>query len=500
MFGMILTLSSCYLGDPRNINNNNVTPKEKVATPTFSVEAGSFNVDQEVELSCTTTGTTIYYTIDGSEPTSASDVYSAPIIVSGNETVETIKAFAIKSGMDDSDVASATYTINYLQAAAPTISPSSGAVANGTEVTLTTATTGAEIRYTINGVDPDGSSSLYNPSSKPTVTTAITFKARAIKSGYTSSIVSSASYTIIIPAGTQATFSGNGVPFKMVYVPGGLTFKAGLSDDTPTTVANAYWIGETSVTYELWNTVKAWATDAARGANIYSFINAGVMGKSGTGSAQQPVTTINWRDAMIWTNALTELYNANNGTDPDYTCAYYTDAAYTTPIRTSTAAAINMTAGTQDAPYVKADATGFRMMASSEYELAARYKGADSSNGAYQWPAASGKWWTPGTYASGATADYTNATPTGLVSWNSANSGTTTHDVKGKAANSLLLYDMSGNVSEWSFDWSTVGSSRAVRGGSWFNAALGMQIGNENSSDPSLSLNRLGFRFVRTAQ
>jgi formylglycine-generating enzyme len=300
--------------------------------------------------------------------------------------------------------------------------------------------------------------------------------------------------------GTKTTFTGSGVDFKMAYVPGGLTFKAATTDATPTKVANAYWIGETHVTYELWRTVKTWAT-----SHSYTFGNPGREGNDGaigavdTIAKQEPVTTVNWRDSMVWMNALTEWYNYTNGTA--YTCAYYTDAAYTTPIRTSTTSAtIDVTTGTQDAPYVKPYATGFRMLSSMEWELAARYKGADSSDGAYEWPAGSGKWWTPGRNASGATAAYTDATATQAVGWNSDNAGGTTHDAKLKRPNALALYDMSGNVLQWNFDWypGSVGTARVIRGGSWSNTASFMQVGNLNYNNPSTTGAIIGLRFART--
>lgn len=79
-----------------------------VATPTFSVEAGSYFEAQNVTITTTTEGATIYYTTDGTEPTIESSVYTDQIAVS---TDMTIKALAAKDGMDNSAVASATYSI-----------------------------------------------------------------------------------------------------------------------------------------------------------------------------------------------------------------------------------------------------------------------------------------------------------------------------------------------------------------------------------------------------
>lgn len=80
----------------------------KCATPTFSVNEGTFyDSSIEVELACTTTDAAIHYTLDGSAPTASSATYSSAIEVSATTT---IKAIAVKQGLTDSDVASATYT------------------------------------------------------------------------------------------------------------------------------------------------------------------------------------------------------------------------------------------------------------------------------------------------------------------------------------------------------------------------------------------------------
>lgn len=77
-----------------------------VAAPTFSVPEGTYTEAQTVTLACETEGAAIYYTLDGTDPTAESTLYTAPITIS---TTTTVKAIAIK---DDvlSTVASATYT------------------------------------------------------------------------------------------------------------------------------------------------------------------------------------------------------------------------------------------------------------------------------------------------------------------------------------------------------------------------------------------------------
>ena len=78
------------------------------ATPTFSPAAGLYNTAQNVTISTTTEGATIYYTKDGSTPTTSSTPYTGAIAVSSTTT---IKAIAVKASYDNSAVATATYTI-----------------------------------------------------------------------------------------------------------------------------------------------------------------------------------------------------------------------------------------------------------------------------------------------------------------------------------------------------------------------------------------------------
>lgn len=81
--------------------NGGVTPTQTVATPTISISGTT------ATISCSTSGATIYYTINGNTPTTSSTQYSSPITLSA---ACTIKAIAMKSGMNNSSVASKSYT------------------------------------------------------------------------------------------------------------------------------------------------------------------------------------------------------------------------------------------------------------------------------------------------------------------------------------------------------------------------------------------------------
>ena len=82
--------------------------KETVATPAFSIASGAVNSGTSVTISCATEDAKIYYTTDETEPTASSTEYTETISVT--EAV-TLKAIAIKDGMNDSAVASVSYTI-----------------------------------------------------------------------------------------------------------------------------------------------------------------------------------------------------------------------------------------------------------------------------------------------------------------------------------------------------------------------------------------------------
>ena len=130
------------------------------ATPSISPSGGTFTSDQSVTLSSATTGATVYYTTDGSDPTGSSTVYTAAFTVGGAGS-HTVKAMATKSGYDNSSVASATFTISYPTVVTPSFSPPAGTYNADKEVSISTSTAGAVIYYTVDGSAPTDASSVY---------------------------------------------------------------------------------------------------------------------------------------------------------------------------------------------------------------------------------------------------------------------------------------------------------------------------------------------------
>ena len=106
-----MTLKAIAVKDGMNdsaVASVSYTIKGIVATPEFRIESGAVNSGTKVTISCATEGANIYYTKDGSNPTAESTEYTAAISIT---KAGTVKAIAVKDGMNDSAVASANYII-----------------------------------------------------------------------------------------------------------------------------------------------------------------------------------------------------------------------------------------------------------------------------------------------------------------------------------------------------------------------------------------------------
>lgn len=167
---------------------------ETVATPSAIPAGGTYTTIQSVTISTSTAGASIYYTTNGSTPTTSSTLYTGAIAIS---TSTTLKAIAVKAGMNDSAAMSATYNI---QVATPSATPAGGSYNSSQSVTLSTATGGATIRYTTDGSTPTSSSAAY--SSALLISTDTTVKAIAVKSGMNDSAVMSEAYSIKVNTDT----------------------------------------------------------------------------------------------------------------------------------------------------------------------------------------------------------------------------------------------------------------------------------------------------------
>jgi hypothetical protein len=191
-----------------------------VPAPTFSPAAGTYTTAQTVAISDSTAGTTIYYTINGTTPTTSSSVYSGPITVSASETIE---AIAFETG-DSNAVGTAIYTIA-LVLPTPTISLAAGTYTVSQTAAISDSTTGTTIYYTTNGTTPTTSSSAY--SGPITVSTSETMEAIAVKTGHTNSLVVTVLYTINSGSTPYISYSSGGFTSASLKLNGGATVTSG---------------------------------------------------------------------------------------------------------------------------------------------------------------------------------------------------------------------------------------------------------------------------------
>lgn len=157
--------------------------------PVISVASDTYYEDKSVTITCGTDGAVIYYTTDGSTtPTSGSTLYEGAITVDHSMT---IKAIAIKAGMDNSTVAEATYTI---KCETPTIVLAAGNY-TGVQTTTITKGYGTKIYYTTDGTTPSNTNGT-EYTGAVSIDQPMTLKAIVWKDGCTNSEVASAAYTL----------------------------------------------------------------------------------------------------------------------------------------------------------------------------------------------------------------------------------------------------------------------------------------------------------------
>ncbi len=209
------------------------------ATPTFSPAAGTYTSAQQVTIADTTAGASIYYTTNGTTPTTGSTLYSGAITVSATETIQ---AIAVANGYNNSAVGSAIFTIN-LPAATPTFSVAAGTYTTVQSVAIADTTASASIYYTTNGTTPTTSSTLY--SGPISVGATETLQAVAISSGFSISPTASALFTITLPAATPTFTPGAGTDTSIQSVSiasatQGATIYYTTNGTTPTTASTVY--------------------------------------------------------------------------------------------------------------------------------------------------------------------------------------------------------------------------------------------------------------------
>jgi sulfatase modifying factor 1 len=180
----------------------------------------------------------------------------------------------------------------------------------------------------------------------------------------------------------------------------------------------------------------------------------------GRGRGNRPVTNVNWYDAVAFCNWLSirdGLTPCYSGSDVNIRCDF--------------------------------TANGYRLPTEAEWEFAA----------------------TGGIKSEGYV--YSGSNSADSIAWYWDNSGGANHPVGEKSPNELGLYDMSGNLWEWCWDWynenyytvspglnpegSDTGSYRVLRGGSWYESTSDLRCASRSCNFPLFSSQYIGFRLVR---
>lgn len=241
---------------------------------------------------------------------------------------------------------------------------------------------------------------------------------------------------------SQKALCFKGMTYNMIYVQGG-TFKMGATaeqgkepekDEKPahSVTVGSYYIGQTEVTQALWQ--------AVMGKSLLQTVREHGLGTFGVGD-NYPMYDVSWSDCQTFIEKLNSMTGR-----------------------------------------------AFRLPTEAEWEFASR--GGNNSR-SYK---------------------YSGSNYVDNVAWYTNNSNSNTHEVAIKQPNELGIYDMSGNVWEWCDDWydsnyyknsdsdnprgAYTGSSRVIRGGSWYYDGGDCRVSRRSSYTPDGRIDILGFRLV----
>jgi hypothetical protein len=334
---------------------------QSVATPVINPAGQSFTGSVSVTITDSTTGATIYYTTDGTTPSSASTQYTGPIAVS---TTQTITAIATATGLITSQPVSETFVLS-TQTRMPTFNPPAGSYAGPQSVTLSDATAGSKIYFTVDGSTPApgvGTTQLY--AAPIIVQQNVTINAMATSTTLSNSPVASATYaigpaspTINFPNGFSAAtstmmFNGStGLDDSRLQLTSGVAQQAGSAFyKTPVNIQSF----TTDFTMQLSNPVADGMT--------FTIQNVGptALGPAGGGLGYGPAIPA---DPGGIPNSVAVKFDffSNDGEGDDSTGLYMNGASPTVPAVDLSTSGINLHSGNTMAVHIAYDGTNLAL-------------------------------------------------------------------------------------------------------------------------------------------
>jgi hypothetical protein len=310
--------SSQQLGDGTTVQRN--APVQisdagflwHVATPSFNLASGTYNTDRAVTLTCATPGAAIHYRMDGVDPTEADPAITSGGIVNITATT-TLKAKAWLAGRPPSNLNTAVYT---MVVGTPWASPGGGTYSSAVTVTMSSATSGADIRYTIDGTTPSTSSPRY--SGAFVINTRTTLKMTAFRDGWSPSWTATAEYyfnygtlgaPVFSPAPAQV---GYGTQLVLSAMPGA-AIRYTTNGTTPSSYSPVY-TAPIPITGTVTIYAKAfhpdWTTSLQSGGTYTVKVGAPVFSPSGGTYAAGQLITVND------TTPSATIHYTTNGVDP----------------------------------------------------------------------------------------------------------------------------------------------------------------------------------------